>query len=140
MIHLGLGSLPDKSFRGVTYSSNYIEFYNDQNYTHYSDAHPQLPGVFFQDKGIQPSNDFCLGSIAKENHGKITPETMFRDMAGYHSTGDATVVVMDPEGQQIWASWSQYNTLPLVYAYQRSPIHIDLSKYWGTKDKAQFLQ
>ena len=29
MIHLGIGSLPDKTFRGVTYSSNYIAFYND---------------------------------------------------------------------------------------------------------------
>lgn len=52
MIHLGIGSLPDKTFRGVDYASNFITFYNDQNYTHYSVAHPQHNGIFYYDKLI----------------------------------------------------------------------------------------
>ena len=55
---------------------------------------------------------------------------MYRDVAGFHSTGDAQVVVMDPEGQQIWAAWSEYMTT--TNAYLRSPIHIKLSDFWGT--------
>jgi len=39
-------------------------------------------------------------------------------------TGDAQVVVMDPEDQQIWISYSEYNTL--INAYERSPMHVDL--------------
>jgi len=39
-IHLGVGSLPDNTFRGVNYASNYIDFFDDKNYTIYSDAHP----------------------------------------------------------------------------------------------------
>jgi hypothetical protein len=63
MIHLGFGSLPDKLFRGVDYASNYIAFYNDNNYTHYSASHPQLDGIFYYDKHVQPSGDICIASI-----------------------------------------------------------------------------
>lgn len=80
----------------------------------------------------------CLGSILTEAHGKITPEVMYRDVAGYHSTGDAQVIVMDPEGQQIWASWSQYNAP--INAYTRSPIHIRLSDFWGTPETKKTSQ
>ena len=106
MIHLGLGSLPDKTFRGVDYAANFIQFYNDANYTHYSGSHPQFTGIFYLDKGVQPSGDMCIASITTGQHGKITPETMFRDIAGFHETGNAQVIVMDPEEQQIWATWS----------------------------------
>jgi hypothetical protein len=139
MIHLGFGSLPDKLFRGVDFASNFVTFYNDQNYTHYSDAHPQLNGVFYYDKYIQPSGHICLASILKSTHGKITPETMYRDVAGFHTTGNAQVIVMDPEGQQIWATWSEYNNP--INAYTRSPMHIKLSDFWApSPTKSGFLE
>jgi len=47
MIHLGWGSLPDKTFRGMDYAANMLYYYDDKNYTHYSDVHPQLNGVYF---------------------------------------------------------------------------------------------
>lgn len=40
MIHLGLGSLPDRQFRGADYAANFVTFYDDQNYTRYSSVHP----------------------------------------------------------------------------------------------------
>ena len=49
-IHIGLGSANDQAFRGILYSKNTMINYNDQNYTYYSPAHPQLDGVFFWDK------------------------------------------------------------------------------------------
>ena len=52
MIHLGWGSLPDRSFRGYDYAANILYAYDDKNYTHYSEAHPQLDGVFFYNKLI----------------------------------------------------------------------------------------
>ncbi len=39
-IHLGIGSVPDKTFRGVDYAANFISFFDDKNYTHYSANHP----------------------------------------------------------------------------------------------------
>ena len=97
MIHLGFGSLPDNTFRGVDYATNVLIFYDDKNYTRYdSVAHPQLDGVFFYDRRVQPSTDTCVANILKSKHGFITPETLFRDVAGYHSTGNAQVCVMDP--------------------------------------------
>jgi hypothetical protein len=138
MNHFGVGSLPDKTFRGVNYAANFVSFFNDSNYTHYSESHPQLSGVFYLDRHIQPSGDMCIATIAKASHGKITPETMFRDIAGYHETGNAQLIVMDPEGQQIWGVWSQYNAP--INAFERSPIHIDLSKYWSGPAKSGFLE
>jgi hypothetical protein len=79
----------------------------------------------------------CIASIASAQHGKITPETMFRDIAGFHETGNAQVIVMDPEGQQIWGTWSQYGAP--INAYERSPIHIDLKSFWGTSTSDNFL-
>lgn len=89
MIHLGWGSLPDKKFHGMDYAANMVNIWDDKNYTYYSDVHPQLSNTFFYDKLIQPSGNPCLGAILKAAHGKITPETLFRDVAGYHQTGDA---------------------------------------------------
>jgi hypothetical protein len=96
-IHLGFGSLPDNTFRGLDYAHNFVTFFDDSNYTHYSDSHPQLDGIFYYDKHVQPSNNVCLGNILKEKHGKITAETLYSDIPGYHKTGNAQMVVMDPE-------------------------------------------
>jgi len=46
---------------------------------------------------------------------------------------------MDPEGQQIWASWSQYGAP--INAYERSPMHIRLSDFWGNNEMTKtFLE
>ena len=85
-IHLGVGSLPDKTFRGFDYASNMMNVYDDKNYTHYGVAHPQLNGTFWYDKWAQPNynthDPICLASIMMGTLGKITPEVMYRDDAG----------------------------------------------------------
>lgn len=138
MIHNGWGSLPDNSFRGVDYAANFIKFYDDKTWIgEFNDAHPQMDGIFYYDKHCQPSYNRCVGEILQANYGQITPEVIYRDVAGYHATGDTQMVVMDPAGQQIWAAWSEYKTG--VPAYKRSPIHIRLSDFWATEQTA-FLQ
>jgi len=90
MIHLGVGSVPDKLFRGFDYAANALYMYTDNNYTHYDPvAHPQLDGIFFYDKGVQPSDNACIASIISAQHGNITPQTFYQDVAGWHSTGNA---------------------------------------------------
>ena len=90
-----------------------------------------MDGVFYYDKWLQPSDDLCISAILEANYGKITAEVIYRDVAGYHATGDTQMVVMDPAGQQIWASWAEHKTA--VPAYRRSPMHIKLSDFWGTE-------
>lgn len=83
MLHLGWGSLPDKTFRGMDYASNMLYYYDDKNYTRgwndtqYTPAHPQMNGIFFFDKGIQPGDNLCLANILQGAHGKIAPETLY---------------------------------------------------------------
>ena len=106
-IHGGWASLPDNLFRGMDYAANFVDFYDDHNYTHYNQVdHPELDGIFFLNKHVQPSDDRCMASIITEQYGRITAETIYRDIAGYQATGTNNVVVMDPAGQQIWVSWS----------------------------------
>jgi hypothetical protein len=53
MIHIGIGSVPDKLFRGFDYAANFLFMYTDKNYTHYDKlSHPQLDGIFYYDKTI----------------------------------------------------------------------------------------
>ena len=108
MIHGGWGSAPDHTFRGMDYAANWLYLYDDKNYTAYNPkTHQQLNGVFFLDSHTQPSlNDTCLGSILSNHHGNITAETLYRDVVGYHRTGNNNFVVMDPVSQEIWTAWS----------------------------------
>ena len=58
MIHTGWGSLPDNSFRGADIAANFVKFYDDQHWiAPFTDAHPQMNGVFYYDKFLQPSNN-----------------------------------------------------------------------------------
>ena len=137
-IHGGWGSLPDNTFRGMNYAANYVEFFDDKNYTWYNNfSQPQLDGVFFLNKHVQPSDDPCMGNILREQHGQITAETMYRDIVGYQRTGDNKWAVMDPEAQEIWVAYSQYGTT--INAFERSPIHIRLNDYWTDTLSPSFL-
>lgn len=137
-IHGGWGSLPDNTFRGMNFASNFLYLYDDKNYTFYDDiSHPQLDGVFFYDKHVQPSDDYCMGDILKESHGQITAETLYRDVVGLQRTGDNKWVVMDPASQEIWAAWSEFGAE--INAFERSPIHIRLNDFWTKTNPKEFL-
>ena len=62
-IHLGIGSTDQHIFRMFEYSYKVLNNYDDANYTHYSEAHPQANGIAYFDKHVQPSRDDCVGSI-----------------------------------------------------------------------------
>ena len=52
-IHGGWGSAPDNSFRGMDFASNFVSFYDDNDYFFYEPQyHPQLEGVFFLNKHV----------------------------------------------------------------------------------------
>ena len=66
MVHLGSASAIDGELRGYDYAANFLYSYDDKNYTHYSENHPQLDGVFYYDKHVQPSGSACVGNILKD--------------------------------------------------------------------------
>ncbi|KRX04245.1 hypothetical protein PPERSA_11369 [Pseudocohnilembus persalinus] len=133
-IHVGIASAESQTFQGVNYSWKVIEFFNDQNYT-YTEAHPQLDGIMYFDKHVQPSNDACIGDILSYYWGEITWETLFRDVAGWHKTGDTQVCVTDVYESTIYISYSAANTN--IEAHERSPMKIDLRPYYGTSGSLQ---
>jgi len=49
-LHLGFASGAEKNFRGVDYAANFVNLYDDKNYFKYTESHPQIDGVFFQDR------------------------------------------------------------------------------------------
>lgn len=63
-IHIGLGSVEDKSFRMMEYSYKILNVYDDNNYNHYNEAnHPKRAGIAYFDKHVQPSSDPCVGQL-----------------------------------------------------------------------------
>jgi hypothetical protein len=35
-IEFGVSSVPDNQFRGINYAANFVQNFDDKNYTHYS--------------------------------------------------------------------------------------------------------
>jgi len=83
-LHIGIGSESDNQFRGIEYASNKITVFDDTNYTYYTPSHPQLEGVMFWDKHVQPSGDSCVGEILQSSHKQITMETLYRNVTAFH--------------------------------------------------------
>ncbi|EAS01169.1 acid ceramidase-like protein, putative (macronuclear) [Tetrahymena thermophila SB210] len=132
-IHIGIGSLSDNSFFGIEYSEKIINIYNDKNYT-YTPAHPQMDGIMFWDKHVQPSQNYCLGSILEDGYGKIDTEFLFRVVSGVHETGNAQVCVFDFVNQEIWVSYSFGDN---ENAYDRSPIRIQFGALFKAKSASE---
>jgi len=125
-IFVGLGSREDNQLRGIEYSAKVLNVYDDKNYTTpYPNAHPQMDGVVFFDKHVQPSNDPCLGSILKAGYGHITPDYLFRTGAGLHKTGDTLLAIYDFANQGVYIAYSEYGTGNP--AYNRSMTYLDMT-------------
>ena len=45
------------------YAEKTVNIYDDNNYTHYGDYHPKLPGVAYFDKHVQPSKNSEVGYV-----------------------------------------------------------------------------
>lgn len=87
-----------------------------------------MDGVFFWDKHPQPSTDPCLNSILASNYGQISPEVIYREVIGYHQTGNTQVCVFDVLNGEIYLSYSEHGTNK--DAYKRSMMYIDLKPFW----------
>jgi len=123
-IHVGVGSQKDKRMNGIMMSFNELSIFDDKNYTYYSDAHPQMDGIMYWDKKIQPSDNYCLGDILKQNLGKIDAEFLVKQAAPIHETGDTQLIAYDFANQLVYIAYSD-PTLA-VKAYYRPLIKLDM--------------
>jgi len=128
-IHIGLSSLASNEYRGLDYSSNILLNFNDKNETVYGPQHPQMDGVQYFDKHVQPSNDECVGNILKNSLGNITPATLYREVAGFHKTGNTQMCAIDVTLRELWLSYAEFGTN--IDAFKRPPIHVKLNDFWG---------
>lgn len=102
-IHIGIGSVEDKSFRMMEYAYKTLNIYDDKNYTHYGDNHPKMPGMAYFDKHAQPSGDSQVGqvltsvllSLTQYMYGHWEMESFWRMLGMTHQTGDTQLTVFD---------------------------------------------
>jgi len=121
LIHLMVSSDKDKSGRGVFYSHNIIEFYDDTNYT----RHATFPGtVAFPYRGNR-----CVASILNnfKDHN-IDQDVLLRYIPGLHQTGDTFVGVFDLTTEDAYLSFAEYGTG--IPAYARPAFKINMRQFY----------
>ncbi|EGD75487.1 hypothetical protein PTSG_06561 [Salpingoeca rosetta] len=103
-IHLGVGSRHDQQFRAVEYGHEEVLVYDDLNYPTYLPAHPQMDGLVFINKHVQPSHDTCMGSLMQKHYGNLTAETTIRNVLGNTQSGDMHAAVYNFEKNHMYVS------------------------------------
>jgi len=91
-IFMGVGDIEHK-FRGIEYSYDVVNIYDDSNYPLYEN-HPRMKGVVYINKHKQPSTDPCLANLLKAQYGSINASSLMQ-IAALHETGDTHAAVYD---------------------------------------------
>jgi len=127
---LGVGSVEDNKLLGFEYAAKELIVYDDQNYTTpYPEAHPQLDGIVYWDRYVQPSNNSCVGENLKESYGNITAEFLFRTIGGLSPTGNTLSTVFDFKRQSVYISFADYETGNP--AYNRSMTFLNMTQLFN---------
>jgi hypothetical protein len=93
-IYVGVGERRLGQFRAFAYAHESLNTYDDINYPFYTPAHPQMDGVVFVDKHVQPSGDPCMGTLLSDKYGSIDALFM-KDLVSQFQTGDHHLAVYD---------------------------------------------
>jgi len=119
-IHVGIGDFKANQFRGVQMAKKFFEVFNDTSISYA--AHPIIPGVFYWDKHMQPSNNPCLGDLLLQYHGNLTAEALALLVAPQSQTGDFQAVTFDYQNQVAFVANARksYTTTGGASAYQPS--------------------
>jgi len=115
-IWVGLGDGYLNEFRTVQYSHDYIQVYDDFNFPVYPPAHPQMEGVVFVDKHVQPSHDPCLGSLMQQYYGSLDVTNTIQYITAQLQTGDMHIGVYDFAQNLVYvANASPWNNATQTY-------------------------
>lgn len=69
-----------------------------------------------------------MGEILEFYYGKITAETLYKDIVGLMPTGNTQVCVFDVYEHVIYLAYSEYGTNEM--GFKRSMMYIDLKEFW----------
>lgn len=131
-IFVGLGDSKSHQFRAVEYSHSYLDIFNDKDYPDYK-GHPRMDGLVYIDKHFQPSYDACLGNALAEKYGQVDESALIY-AASMHQTGDNHAAVYDYSRNFMYvASASSATTPPVIPAYNRQFLKLDLDALWAEK-------
>ena len=125
-----MGALEQNELRGIEYAAKTFVVYDDLNYTSpYPKAHPTLPGVFYLDKHVQPSDDPCLGSTLSAGYGNLTATYLYQTSAALLETGDTLLAVYDFSAQEVYLAYSDY--LSGTPAYVRPMVLFNMTELFN---------
>jgi hypothetical protein len=129
-IFVGLGDSDTHQFRAVEYSHDSVSMYSDKSFPRYP-GHPGAMGLVYVDKHFQPSHDPCLGSVLLSNYGHLDTNHLIL-AASLHQTGDNHAAIYDFSKNFMYvASASSASTPPVIPAYNRPFLQLDLNKLWA---------
>ncbi len=133
-IHVGLGDSVTGEARALEYSYKELNIYDWMTQFN-TKAHPQLNGVVYWDKHVQPSGNNCLGGLLQKFYGNITPENTIKYILPLHQTGDTQSVVMDFANETIYIAYAATDKDPTPYmkAYDRTFVSIPMRPLFDEK-------
>ena len=132
-IHIGVGDSRTGEFRGVEYSYKQLNIYDWMTQPVY-DQHPQLPGVVYWDKHVQPTHTYCYGSLLKQYYGQIGVENTIQQIAALSETGDMQIAIFDFKQNYAYVANARADgESGPDKAYQRSFVRLDMGKAFAEK-------
>eukprot|EP00761_Pharyngomonas_kirbyi_P012196 gb/GECH01012223.1/.p1 GENE.gb/GECH01012223.1/~~gb/GECH01012223.1/.p1 ORF type:complete len:436 (+),score=87.35 gb/GECH01012223.1/:1-1308(+) len=135
-IFVGLGDSKMNQFRAVEYSHENVTVLDDKNFPAYPPDHPQMNGLVFIDKHVQPSHHRCLGSLMQKYYGQLNSHNALHNIAPVHQTGDMHLAFYDYREMAMYvANASPYDKTKdhAVPAYDRQPVRLDMKQLFSEK-------
>ena len=104
-IYVGVGDGETSTFRALEYAHDYIEIFNDHNYPT-DPNHPQMDGLVYIDKHVQPSSDPCFPSLLEYYYGNIDPFVTRQNITAQFQTGWTQVAIYDFERDEVSVAYA----------------------------------
>ncbi len=126
-VHLGIATSYDNSYRGIRYSYDRLNVYDDNDYPQKDEKHPLIKGVNYVDKGVQPTKSSCMATLLKEKlrTEKIDLKFLYSVLAARHQTGDAQLLALNMGAMEMYFAYSTYATKKM--AYDKPMYHMNLN-------------
>lgn len=132
-IFVGVGDGQTQQFRGIEYSHETLNVYNDRNYPVVG-AHAIIPGVMYWDKHVQPSNDACLPDLLQQYHGQLDAANTIKYITSQAQTGNLHIAIYDFASLYMYVAYASpgdghgHN---VVNAYDRPFTRLDMAKLFA---------
>ena len=129
---LGVGSGSERLFNSMAVSASAFILNADKNMTPIGDWHPRYENVIYHAMDwICPYFSKTMATLLQKYYGKITHETIIREILPITSTGNLHVYIADLVNQEMWVANAQRSGgKGSFYAFDRPYIHLNLTQFW----------